>query len=218
MWLGRWFIEALFPPRCIVCKREGFWLCNTHSNFSPAPKNEASFEFLDDIFAATAYYHPTSQKLIEYFKFRGFQSLTDIIAQQMAPTIPETYRRGYVLVPIPLHWTRKLWRGFNQAEVLAVALHKRIPTLSLSHGLKRKRKTHQQAKLKRSDRLKNLDAAFSWEGGKIPPKILLIDDVVTSGSTLDSAAKILKEQGAKNISGVVFARGGKPCQNLNNET
>jgi predicted amidophosphoribosyltransferase len=111
-----------------------------------------------------------------------------------------------------------LWRGFNQSEILALAIQKRIPVLSISFGLKRKQKTQQQAKLKRSERLKNLTAAFSWEGEEIPPKILLVDDVVASGSTLDSAARMLKERGAKNVSGVVFARGGKPCQNSNNET
>jgi ComF family protein len=218
MWLGRWLLEALFPPRCIICKREGFWLCDIHKSFAPAPKNEAHFQFLDEIFAATAYYHPTSQKLIEYFKFRGFQSLADIMADQILENIPESYIKNYTLVPIPLHWTRKLWRGFNQSEILALAIQKRIPVLSISFGLKRKQKTQQQAKLKRSERLKNLTAAFSWEGEEIPPKILLVDDVVASGSTLDSAARMLKERGAKNVSGVVFARGGKPCQNSNNET
>ncbi len=213
----QWIQEAIFPPRCIVCKREGFWLCEKHNTFVPAPKNEASFEDLDEIFAATAYYHPTSQKLIEYFKFRGFRDLADIIGKQIISTLPPEYLKTHTLVPVPLHWTRKLWRGFNQAEEIAKAIQRLSPQTPLCTDLKRVRRTKQQAKLKRVDRLNNLSLAFEWNGSEIPKKILLIDDVVASGSTLDSAAGVLKKMGTRHVSGVVFARGGKPCQNSGNE-
>jgi ComF family protein len=213
-----WAQEALFPPRCIICKREGSWLCKKHNAFPSAPKNEASFENLDNIFAATAYYHPTTRTFVEYFKFRGFRDLADIMAKQIVLTLPPEYLKTHTLIPVPLHWTRKLWRGFNQAEILAQAIQRYSPETPVQGDLKRIRRTKQQAKLKRSDRLQNLTLAFEWRGKEIPKKILLIDDVVASGSTLDSAAKILKRNGAKNVSGVVFARGGKPCQNSGNET
>lgn len=213
-----WLQEALFPPRCVICKREGGWLCLKHNVFPDAPKNEASVKYLDEIFAVTAYYHPTSQAFIEYFKFRGFKNLADIMAQQIIKTLPPKYLEKYTLVPVPLHWTRKLWRGFNQAEEIAKALQRLSPKTPLCQNLKRIRKTQQQSKLKRKERLKNLTSAFLWEGESIPKNILLVDDVVASGSTLDSAAKVLQNRGTKHISGVVFARGGKPCQNFNNET
>lgn len=218
MSLWCWIQEAVFPPRCILCKREGFWLCKKHAHFEPAPRNEASFDALDEIFAATAYYHATTQKLVEYFKFRGFTDLADIMAQQMIKNIPKDILETYTLVPIPLHWTRKIWRGFNQAEELAKAIQRIAPHTNICMNLKRVQRTKQQAKLKRLERMQNLLLAFSWKGSVVPEKILLIDDVVASGSTLDSAAKILKENGAKIVSGVVFARGGKPCQNSGNET
>ncbi len=218
MSLWKWINEALFPVRCIVCKREGNWLCRKHDHFCNAPKNEAIFQYIDKIYVATAYYDPVVKKVIEYFKFRGFSALADILGKQICDKIsPEAFHNS-VLVPIPLHWTRKLWRGFNQAEKIAQAIQRKNPSLKIMNNLHRIRRTKQQAKLKKNDRLQNLENAFKWYGKEIPSKILLIDDVVASGETLDSAAMTLKIKGVKNVSGVVFARGGKPCQNSSNET
>lgn len=214
----KWIKEALFPVRCILCKREGAWLCAHHNVFEKAPKNEAFFHHVDEVLAATAYYQETSKKLVEYFKFRGFAELADIMAEQIASMLPKEKYRQYTIIPIPLHWTRKMWRGFNQAEKIAQALQKKCPTLTLSTDLKRTQRTKQQSKLKRLDRLSNVTDAFVWQGKMpVPQNVLLIDDVVASGSTMDAAAKELKGHGAQNVVGVVFARGGKPCENLHDE-
>ncbi len=212
-----WLKEAIFPVRCIICKQEGKWLCSKHNHFCCAPENKANFAFLDEIFASTAYYDKTSKKLVEYFKFRGFSELADIMTVPMSSIIINNKLQEFTLIPIPLHWSRKLWRGFNQAEKLARSLQKQFPMMNLSTDLKRVQRTRQQAKLQRNDRLINVEQAFRWMGENVPQKILLIDDVVASGSTLNAAAKSLKQVGAKNVTGLVFARGGKPCQNLNNE-
>lgn len=213
-----WLNQAIFPERCVICKREGSWLCNAHNNFCDAPKNEAVFQHIDEIYAATAYYNPLTKKLIEYFKFRGFSALADIMGEQIDKAVPQTVFQNTVLVPIPLHWTRKLWRGFNQAEKIAQAIQRKNPSLEIINNLYRVRRTKQQALLKKNERLQNLTNAFEWRGEKIPTNILLIDDVVASGGTLDAAAMILKSVGVQNVSGIVFARGGKPCQNSTNET
>ena len=213
-----WIKEAIFPVRCILCKREGKWLCHKHDNFVKAPKNEASYQHLDEIFAATAYYNEASKKTVEYFKFRGFAELADIMAEQMAPLISIQKREQYTIIPIPLHWTRKMWRGFNQAGKLAIALQKQLPHTKISLDLRRVQRTQQQSKLKRKDRLSNVTHAFQWQGEQAPKQVLLVDDVVASGSTMDAAAAELKRAGVQNVVGVVFARGGKPCENLHNET
>ncbi len=204
-----WFLEALFPPRCVVCKAEGAYLCSEHHKFPKAPKSEAHFQFLDDIVAATAYYDPTSEKIVEYFKFRGFQEIAAIMAAEMVKSAPKGFFDSAVLLPIPLYWTRKLWRGFNQAEILAQEIQKLVPGIEILNDLKRSKKTLQQAKLSKKERAENVQNAFSWAGRKIPEKIILIDDVVASGATLDVAAESLKKSRAKAVFALVFARGGK---------
>lgn len=205
----QWLCEALFPERCIICKREGRWFCERHNEFGDAPQNEANFKHLDKIYAATAYYDPNTRKAVEFFKFRGFTSLADTFAEIIADKTPREVFEDATLVPVPLHWSRKWWRGFNQAEKIAKALQKRFPNCEVSLDLMRVKKTKQQAKLKKKERQNNLKNAFEWRGKNIPRKVILVDDVVASGGTLDAAAQELHEVGVKKVIGVVFARGGK---------
>lgn len=213
----RWFCEALFPARCIICKREGNWFCAKHNKFPDAPRDETDIKNLDNIFAATAYYDPVVRKAIEFFKFRGFADLADEFGEVIMEKCPAGFLKDAVIVPVPLHWSRRWWRGFNQADKIAEALARRNPGARICRDLKRIRRTKQQAKLNKSERGDNLEKAFVWQSDYVPQSVILIDDVVASGETLRAAAVALREAGVKNVSGVVFARGGKPCENLNNE-
>ncbi|MCF7905670.1 ComF family protein [Candidatus Gracilibacteria bacterium] len=120
---------------------------------------------------------------------------------------PTSFFKKTVLVPIPLHWTRKFARGFNQSELMAQTIAK-YASLLVSTNLKRIRRTPQQARLSKKEREGNIQHAFVWKGDAIPRNITLIDDVVASGSTLEEAARILKQAGVKKVQAVVFARGG----------
>lgn len=99
------------------------------------------------------------------------------------------------LVPIPLHWTRKMWRGYNQSEVIANELSK-LSGRPVLNCLKRVKRTRYQATLTADERQKNLSRAFELDkscqnvdySGKI---FVLVDDIMTTGSTLESAAKVL---------------------------
>lgn len=114
---------------------------------------------------------------------------------------------SYVLVPVPLHWRRYLWRGFNQADLIArfVSRETGIPVVT---GLRRVRYTRQQARLNLEERITNLSGAFApihshkWKNRAI----LLIDDVFTTGITLSLAAEVLLNAGAKSVSAVSVAR------------
>ena len=204
-----WFLNALFPPQCLICRKEGDYLCQKHNDFPYSPSNEVRFKYLDRVIASTAYYHPVAQKTVEYFKFRGFRGVAKIMALKMVQSVSKDFFKDALMVPVPLHWTRHFWRGFNQSEVLAQEIQKDIPTLEISKLLKRNKRTFQQAQLGKSERQKNLANAFAWRGKEaISKRIILIDDVVASGATLDSAAEILKKQGAKEVYALVFARGG----------
>jgi ComF family protein len=114
-----------------------------------------------------------------------------------------------VIVPIPLHWTRYAWRGFNQAHEMAKVLKKR-KNVPLRHLLKRVKKTAFQSKLISSLRVENLKEAFVLNDVDIKDyagkHILLIDDLMTTGSTLRSAAKVLLALKPKKITVAVVCR------------
>jgi ComF family protein len=206
----RCFLAALFPPKCLACRKEGYYLCKRHREFPAAPTNKAHFENIDHVHASTAYYHFTAKKTVEFLKFRGFQEVATLMAEQIVKDLPRTFWHHAILVPIPLHWMRKFWRGFNQADLLALELEKIVPELTISRGLKRTKYTSQQSKLSKHARKRNMKNVFIWDEKVTPPlRVILIDDVVASGSTLDSAAGVLKDAGVKTVDAVVFARGGK---------
>jgi ComF family protein len=111
------------------------------------------------------------------------------------------------VVPVPLYWRRKWSRGFNQAELLArhVAKHRGIPVWN---ALRRKRETATQAGLANAGRRRNVAGAFVVRTNRklMGRKILLIDDVMTTGATASACATALKRGGASSISLLTLAR------------
>jgi ComF family protein len=112
------------------------------------------------------------------------------------------------LVPVPLHSKRQRDRGFNQAEELAQLLsrHCGVPVW---RGMRRVRETATQANLSRRERLRNPQGAFALRRGFDLPgvRLLVIDDVLTTGSTMDACARTLLEAGAGRVAGLAVARG-----------
>ncbi len=108
---------------------------------------------------------------------------------------------------VPLHWRRKWERGFNQAELLArhVAARRNIPLVNV---LRRKRPTQMQASLAMAGRRRNVAGAFMLRAGAnvSGQRILLIDDVMTTGATASACATVLKRAGAKSVSLATLAR------------
>jgi len=118
-----------------------------------------------------------------------------------------------LVVPVPLHWRRRLARGFNQAERIARPLAARLG-LPMRPVLRRRRATPAQARLGRAERLGNLDEAFDVRQTLLRGRgmrldgahALLVDDVATTGATLDAAARALREAGAECVTAVVAVR------------
>ncbi len=203
----QWFMDACFPARCLKCGQEGNYLCKNHHLFLPVSKKVSLLKNIPNVVAAVAY-DKTAEKIIDYFKFRGVAGISNIMAEEIMKTTGKNFFKGAVLIPVPLHWTRQFWRGFNQAEILAQSISSKVPNLSICKKLKRQKRTPQQSKLKKNERQANVKNVFFWDKEKLPPaKIILVDDVAATGSTLDAAAEVLKMAGAKEISAVVFARG-----------
>jgi ComF family protein len=112
-----------------------------------------------------------------------------------------------LIIPVPLHKRRERWRGFNQTKAIAEVVSRHF-NLSISHDLIRVKHRPPQAKLGAENRKKNIQGCFSWLGKNLKnTKIILLDDVATTCSTLEECAKILKQSGAKEVWGLVIARG-----------
>lgn len=147
--------------------------------------------------------------LIKRFKFNGNRSIgSDVaaaFADQMAVRIEELSPRPDCLLPMPLHTGRLRSRGFNQSYILASALSKAC-RLPLSNAVVRVRATPAQSGLSRSQRQKNLRGAFAVRGDVMGMNVLVVDDVMTTGSSAQELATTLMDAGAKSVQIVVVCK------------
>jgi len=117
-------------------------------------------------------------------------------------------KEDIVVMPMPLHPRRERWRGFNQAAILGRAVADYCRLEFNDKSLRRIKRTREQASLKEAERRLNVADSFSWRGGNLDGKdIVIVDDVATTGATLESCAQVLKEAGAKTVWGLVVAKG-----------
>jgi ComF family protein len=156
--------------------------------------------------ASFGMYEGSLRSLIHLFKYSGMKPLARPLAAHLERTIPVDEHFDAV-VPVPLYWRRQWTRGFNQAELLArhVAKHRGIPVWN---ALRRKRATATQAGLANAGRRLNVAGAFAVKGNSqlAGKKILLIDDVMTTGATASACAVALKRGGARSVSLLTLAR------------
>lgn len=218
-------LDLFFPPKCASCKREGDFLCKNciqefHTkklrSHSISPSSE-DFECLDGIIYGADYSaSPQLQAAIAQFKYRFSYVLADRFSGLTSDKLKELHMlrsRSVALVPVPLHKKRLSYRGFNQADLIARQTSERFGDRALVYPLlKRVRHTSQQARLGRRQRHLNLTDAFELAGDpvQIAGRVcFLVDDVCTTGATLDSCARVLKESGIPKVYGLVVARAFK---------
>ncbi len=217
-----WLLDAVFPKASLT-GGEGEWITmEERAQLRSFPVVETAellrahgIHHLDRLTAGSDYRRcPLLKDAIWTFKFRRIPALGGELAKVMLEAHCEETKEtkeskersvSCALVSIPLHWTRRFWRGFNQSDILAriVSGHTHIP---LEPILRRIRPTGFQSHRARKERLMALEGAFRVVG-PVPERVILIDDVATTGATLDASAKTLKEAGAKWVEGWVVARG-----------
>lgn len=229
------FLSLIFPKYCINCKKLGSYLCDDCFSYLSFDTqgicvvcNRASINSLthprcvtrytiDGVFSSISY-KGVAKKLIYQFKYKPYLSdlnnlLIDlffegIIQNEEFSHIYQNLKTDPILVPIPLYSSKLKSRGYNQAEILAKGLGEKL-NLQVLNCLKRIKKTQSQVGLSQKERKENISGAFSPASNILIsqyPNIFLIDDVFTTGSTLNEAAKMLKKAGVRKVWGLTLAR------------
>ncbi len=148
--------------------------------------------------------------VIQLFKYRGVLALKDFLAACLAQTAQEELELGEInaIVPVPLHRSRERERGFNQSAVLAGALARQLGLPVREALLLRHRKTRPQTGLTFAQRRRNVRGAFAVRSGVTIDKlrILLVDDVYTTGATAHACARALRRAGARSVVVLTVAR------------
>ena len=152
-----------------------------------------------------------AREVVHRFKYGRQIHLRRLLGDWLAEALKDSRlaaRRFDLVVPVPLHPARQRERGFNQAELLAAEL-RRVSGLTVRNVLQRTRYTATQTQFDRSERMENLRGAFRLRRGSNVQdlRMLLVDDVLTTGSTLSECASVLREAGALSVHAVTAARG-----------
>ena len=232
--LLRNLFDIFLPPRCLVCRdvvyKENGLCHKCFKNFCflsdqscpvcgrpytfPVEKNELicgkcltnppSLQGLKAVFAYDEY----SKKLILSFKHADRTDLVPFLSKLLYYRGKHILENADYIMPVPLYWQRLMKRKYNQSALLTVKLSKITGKPYLLNTLLRIKKTQSQGHKTREERIKNIQNAFCvHHAEKIKGKtIVLIDDVYTTGATLNECAKVLRQAGAKRVEALVLAR------------
>jgi ComF family protein len=144
---------------------------------------------------------------VHRFKYQGWRRLAAPLAQLLAERVVIEGLAASFVVAVPLHEQRRRQRGFNQAELLAGELRRRLALREPPGRLVRIRPTAPQVGNDRLHRWRNVQDAFAWRGPPLDRRpLMLVDDVATTGATLEACASALKAAGSGPVVGVTVAR------------
>ena len=225
--------DLIFPKRCIVCGVYDTYLCDgccskipINVRFSCPMCGQPSFyghtcitcqpsSSLDGVWIVSEYHNEVLRACIHHFKYKGILDLQMNISglynkyfSQLSKDVLHVCQFDYI-IPVPMHLRRRFEKGFNHSEILADLVAQCLHGVVLKAGIKKRRFTRPQVELDKAHRLINLFQAFAvadnvhWTG----KKVLLVDDVMTTSSTLQECAKVMKEAGAMKIWAIVLAHG-----------
>jgi len=202
----------LYPKKCVGCSKEGIYLCkNCRKKIYPVRQVYNSQPGIFDIWLSVFRYNQIIKGLIHKFKYRFIGQAGEILIKKALRflSVEPIFRFSLnqikkvkpILVPIPLHWYRFNWRGFNQAKIISRYLaddwHLRID----DQLIQRNKFTWPQSGLSRAKRIENVADAFKinrFRRIKNSP-FLLVDDVLTTGETMRQAGRLLKKRQASWI-------------------
>ncbi len=220
------FLDIFFPISCLECGKEGHYLCETclskvgkarlfcpechKSSIDGATHAKCRKKRSIDFAFAPWDYSGVVRKAILKLKYNFAYKIADDLANKFVekvgrdvPILP----KDAILIPVPLYKLRQNWRGFNQAEELGKVIAGKMKWSYETNALIRNKKTIPQTDLKGKERSTNLLDAFSLSPNYhlVSTTYILFDDVLTTGSTLKEACKVLKRNGAKVVWGLTIA-------------
>ncbi len=213
----------VYPGQCPVCEKriDTGYVCREctkkiFSSFSISRFNKkADFIHIEDKIAFSECicgweYSNDIKNLISLMKYKGFESLCIWIGRIIGRKIKGIIPYDSIIVPVPLHPARKRERGYNQSELITSGILKEISYLSKGDFLIRIKNTRPQASLDGEQRQENVRGAFKIKDSAMLKRktVILIDDVITTGATINNCAVTLMEHGADEVKGVSIAR---PC-------
>ncbi len=221
-------IGLIYPSKCLICDETQtspltHLLCeNCLAKIAAQPLPDAELiaekrggivgSHLDEIYAGW-FYDASMQLIIHAFKYRRRPSLSRVLGNMLAQRLQNDLTPKIsqaTLVPVPLHRRRGRHRGFNQSILLAQAVAQAWNMAVLPRGLERTRFTKPQAKLDAAARLENVKDAFAFSSKSSLQglTVLLVDDVFTTGATMNACAAVLKSAGAARVIGLALAKAG----------
>jgi len=222
----KFFLDLLFPINCVACRAPADWLCP--KCFSKLKFNEKKYSLLTPYITKTLiagdYEDKLLSQLIKQLKFHNLAPLGPILGRFLCafwnfkkPAFLKLWPVEKILVlPIPLSKKRQRARGFNQAEIIAQVFSETFH-YELNRDLKRIKHRPAQSSLDEQQRAKNIKDVFVWpekdSRGRplanflVNRPLILVDDIITTGATLNEAARVLKAAGAKEIYALVLAKG-----------
>ncbi|MBI4198792.1 MAG: ComF family protein [Chloroflexi bacterium] len=220
-------LDLLFPKQCFVCSKHGQFLCDPCHQDLPrlrppycslcAQPEKRMTRFcrhcqerpleIDGVRAPFLMDGPL-RNIVHALKYQGLRALAQPMGHLMASYYLQEELSAEVVVPVPLHPRKERERGYNQSALLARAIGNSLGLPVEAQALRRVRNTPSQARsISSEERRVNVDKAFAAEATLVEGKcILLIDDVCTTGSTLEACAIALRDAGASTIWGLTLAR------------
>lgn len=207
--------DLMFYEKCPVCSKNSYWqyapFClNCWLSISPLESFKITaggfprefWRYVDSLYSF-AIYDGIVREVIHYFKYQKIKRLGKHLGRLLSKINPPQID---VLIPVPLHGIKLRQREFNQSAILADELSKSWNIPLILDGLIKVKHTKDQAMLEAEERKDNLKNAFIVVKDMTDLEIGLVDDVVTTGSTLRECAKVLKEAKAKSIHAITLAR------------
>ncbi|MGH3089683.1 MAG: double zinc ribbon domain-containing protein [Rubrobacteraceae bacterium] len=215
-------IDLFYPQRCVGCRnRASDVLCRScfealpyvgeprcsRCGFPTAFEAFVCDECKDVDFGfetarAPLRYEEVGKEIVHALKYKGYLA---VVEKLMAPLLVEILDQEFDrVVPVPIHPARRRKRGFNQAEVMARSVAREI-NVPVSDKLEVVRRTRDQVELTAAGRRENVRGAFRMEGG-MRGKVLLVDDVFTTGATMSECAEVLLRAGASEVHAISFCR------------